>query len=73
MLGRLYGPCTKLGQLLPTTVYMAQKFCCREGKASLILKFSLSVNNAVQFGNTIAVLKAVEEVKQLSYAHMLIH
>ena len=22
------------GQLLPTTVYMAQKFCCREGKAS---------------------------------------
>ena len=34
VLGRLYGPCAKLGQLLPITVCMAQKFCCREGKAS---------------------------------------
>ena len=37
------------------------------------LKFSLSVNNAVQFGSTVVVLKAVEEVRQLSYARMLIH
>ena len=34
VLGRLYGPCAKLGQLLPATVFMARKFCCREGKAS---------------------------------------
>ena len=58
MLGRLYGPCTKLGQLLRTTVYMARTFA--EEKEKHHLKFSLC--NVVQFGSTIVVLKAVEEV-----------
>ena len=60
VLRRLYGPCTKLWQLLPATVFMAPQFCCTEGKASFE---DLPVcKQCAAVCKYIVLLKAVEEL-----------